>query len=308
MGENSKTIGEIGESYAKGFFELIGWNQSISGETLQCNHGKEHKRETAKNDRKTHGIDRFFNYISPLDNNQLNNILISVKNSNDTYPNNPSSKFKEHLTDLEQALHCYKRSELKQEHQKIHQGYQKHADIGLLVWFSGDDVDFDVVSKLENVQLTDFSFDTIHVIDNARVTYIFEVLKFLNQKYGKENIEYHYDKTNFNYENSDIQHGNIMPIEYLTSPNIPFKIATNEGEKLCISSMDAFDEEEFALLLYRARKYISDFVEIDLVFLYPNYVKDKHEKTVSNAIRRQKVDNKVEVLSFKPDFRSLNNG
>lgn len=67
--------------------------------------------------------------------------------------------------------------------------------------------------------------------------------------------------------------------------------------------MDVFDEEEFALLLYRARKYISDF-DIDLVFLYPNYVKDKHEKTVNNAIRRQK----VEVLSFKPDFRSLNNG
>lgn len=307
MGEKSKTIGEIGESYAKGFFELIGWEQSISGETLGCNHGEEHKSKTAKRAKSTHGIDRFFNYISPLDNYQLNNILISVKNSNDVYPNNPASKFKEYLTDLEQVLSCYKRSELKQEHQKTHQGYQRHTDIGLLVWFSGDEVDFDIISKLENIQLTDFSFDTFYVIDNARVTYVFEVLTFLHQKYGKENITYHYDKTNFNFENSDIQHGTIMPIEYLTAPNIPFKIISNSREKLCISSIDSFDEEEFALLLYRARKYISDF-EIDLIFLFPNYVKDQHEKIIRNAIRRQGIKNDVEVLSFKPNFRSLHNG
>lgn len=307
MGESSKTIGEIGESYAKGFFELIGWSQSISGETLNCNHGKEHKRKTAANDRKTHGIDRFFNYISPLDNNQLNNILISVKNSNDVYPNNPSSKFKEYLTDLEQVLSCYKHSELKNEHQGMHQGYQKHSDIGLLIWFSASADDFDVVSKLENIQLTDFSFDIIYVIDNARVKYIYDVITFLQQNYGNRNIEYHYDKTNFNFENSGIQHGKIMPIEYLTAPNIPFKIASNNGEKLCISSVDNFDEEEFSLLLYRARKYISDF-DIDLVFLFPDYVKDKHEKIVNKAIISQKIDNNIEVTSFRPSFRSLNNG
>lgn len=102
----------------------------------------------------------------------------------------------------------------------------------------------------------------------------------------------------------------ILPVEYINSPIIPFLLKQGKGEidTFCIAVSDNFDEDEMPELIQAARKYTND-ITCNYLFLYPNYIRSKHHKSVTNAINsfENEVDNDVSVMSYKPDFRSLNN-
>ncbi|GHS95102.1 hypothetical protein FACS1894207_4220 [Bacteroidia bacterium] len=93
MGEYSKRIGEIGEEIVSEFLSLIGWNQLVRNFDIPS-------IDPEKHEKKNHGIDAYFHYQSPVISRTLENVLISVKYSNDKYPNAPVEKFKSYYRDL----------------------------------------------------------------------------------------------------------------------------------------------------------------------------------------------------------------
>ena len=106
MGEFSKRIGEIGEEIVVEFLALIGWQKPVRNFDIPSIDPERHEK-------KTNGIDGYFHYKSPMIARTLENILISVKYSNDKYPNAPIEKFKEHYKDLAMAIESFKKSDLR---------------------------------------------------------------------------------------------------------------------------------------------------------------------------------------------------
>jgi hypothetical protein len=313
MGETSKTIGEIGENIAGKFFELIGWHNALPNESLKCLKPQKHARkESKKGKRETHGIDYLYSYRSPLEGNSISNVIISVKNTDDPYPNNPVSKFKDHISDLAQTIECFNGSPAKASQLKKFKHYKKSSDIGVLFWLSqSDDTYHDVVSKLENCRLdSGLKFGVIYVVDNKRIEFIFQAMNFLKLKHPDHSIYFYYPDTSMNYEDNEIpQYGSSLPVEYINSPIIPFllKKGKEELDTFCIAVADNFDEEEMPMLIQAARKYTKD-IRCNYLFLFPNYIRTKHHKSVINAINsfENEVGNNIQVMSYKPDYRSLN--
>ncbi len=89
---------------------------------------------------------------------------------------------------------------------------------------------------------------------------------------------------------------------------IPFILKkTGEIDTFCIAVSDNFDEGEFPELIQAARNYTND-ITCDYLFLFPNYLRKKHNNAVLNAISsfENEVKNNVIVKSYNPDYRSLN--
>jgi hypothetical protein len=290
MGERSRTIGEIGENITKNFFDLIGWSHTLPNESLGCLKPQKHATKSSKKGkRETHGVDYLYSYRSPLENKTINNVILSVKNTDAPYPNNPVSKFKEHIADLAQTIECFTGSKQKSEQLTKFKHYKKSNDIGVIFWLSQSEETYDdVISKLENCR----------VDSNLKLSFT-----------GHE-ILFYYPDTSMNYADSEIvQYGKSLPVEYINSPVIPFLLKQGKGniDTFCIAVSDNFDGEEMPELIQAARKYTSDLT-CDFLFLFPNYVRSKHHKDVISATNsfENEIENKVDVMSYKPDYRSLN--
>ncbi|WP_060490287.1 MULTISPECIES: hypothetical protein [unclassified Psychrobacter] len=307
-GEQSKEIGEEGERIAKNFLKIIGWGNPNSNEQLACIHSKEHKRPEAKNGRKTHGIDLSYNYISPLESDTLQNIIISVKHTSKPYPNSPQNIFKEHFKDLAQTVECYRHSDVKQEHLGIHKRYRNIRDVGVLLWITSENSDSEVTSKVENVILDkQLSFDTIYLVDNKRMNFIFDVLKFIGSSHSNSDINFYYPDTALNFDNSGERFGKKLPVEYLNSPILPLllKQGKDQVDIFCLATTANYDSVEFKQLLYIAKEYTNG-LNCEFLFLFPDYIESEHSKSINSALRELDVTNTTSVKNFKPDFRSLN--
>jgi len=313
MGERSKTIGEIGENITKNFFDLIGWSHTLSNESLGCLKSQKHATKSSKKGkRETHGIDYLYSYRSPLENKTINNVILSVKNTDAPYPNNPVNKFKEHIIDLAQTIECFTGSKLKSEQLTKFKHYKKSNDIGVIFWLSQSEETYDdVIAKLENCRIdSNLKFGSIYLVDNQRIEFIFQVVNHLRLSFADHEVLFYYPDTSMNYADSEIkQYGKSLPVEYINSPVIPFLLKQGKGniDTFCIAVSDNFDGEEMPELIQAARKYTSDLT-CDFLFLFPNYVRSKHHKDVTSAINsfENEIENKVKVMSYQPDYRSLN--
>lgn len=313
MGELSKKIGEIGENITGNFFDLIGWGNALPNETLRCLKPLKHARKSSKkNKRETHGIDYLFSYRSSLEGNTVNNIVISVKNTNNPYPNNPVSKFKEHLEDIAHTIECFNRSPLKSNHLRKYRSYKKTNDIGVLFWLSHDNNTYnDVITKLSNCKINkDLKFDSLYVVDNKRIEFIFKTVTFLKNNFKCHEVMFYHPQTSLNYSDPDIiQSSKTLQVEYINSPIVFFLLRQKHGvDTFCIASNDNFDESEFLSLLQAARNYTND-IRCKYLFIFPNYIRSEHHDSVIKALNyfESNIRNEVEVMNFDPDYRSLNN-
>jgi hypothetical protein len=314
MGERSKTIGEIGENITKNFFDLIRWSHTLSNESLGClKPQKHHRKVSKKGKRETHGIDYLYSYRSPLEDKTINNVILSVKNTDKPYPNSPVSTFKKHIVDLAQTIECFTGSKLKSEQLTNFNYYKKSNDFGVIFWLSQSEETYDdVIAKLENCRIDiNLKFSSIYLVDNQRIEFIYQVVNHLKSSYTNHKYYFYYPDTSMNYADSERkQYGESLPVEYINSPVILFLLKQDKGniDTFCIAVSDNFDSEEMPELIQAARKYTSDLT-CNFLFLFPNYVRSKHHKNVISAINsfENKIENKVDVMSYKPDYRSLNN-
>lgn len=310
-GEYSKTIGEIGEDIVSNFFNLIGWNSVAKGSTLTCQKKSKHTRDASKGTpRQTHGIDFLFSYKTPLEQDTLQNVVVSVKHTNQPYESNPKATFKNHIKDLAQTLECFKYSELKTERQQMVGKFRKHQDTGVLFWLSSSDNTYDnLVEKVSNINLdTDLLFDTFHVVDNKCITFIFDVVTYL-RGLSDYNLTFYYPETSLNYKDPDkTRSGSILPVEFLTSPVIPFILKDKERglDIFCLASSEQFNVDSLRRLIKAADEYTSE-ISCKYLFLFPNYVESKHKGDfVKATLGFGKPSEYISVKSYLPDFRSLN--
>lgn len=313
MGEKSKKIGEIGEDIVENFLKLIGWNSVILGQELKCRKHLKHARKDSKTQhRGTHGIDLLYCYKSPLESSTIENIVISVKHTGDPYGNSPKTIFKKHVEDLVFTLECYKNSELKRSQMESFGRVKKAKDTGLLFWLSSSEETYDdVVVKISNLrQDPEWIFESFHVVDNKRISFVYNVLGFLKGNFSDATINFYYPETALSYVDDTISRsGSICPVEFLTSPVIPFMLKPTRidlQDTFCLASIDPFDYDGVKRLLKAAKEYTQE-VRCQYLLIFPNYLSSSHAMIVRQAFSGLESDfiSRVKVMSYHPDFRSL---
>lgn len=279
MGENSKKIGEHGESYVEKILNAVGWSDLKKGIELKCSN--EYHVNKKGNPLRTHGIDFQYSYISPLVDGQLNNVIVSVKNQD--YPNNPSQKFREFMKELAAMIECYDCSEQKQN---VTSNFHCNSinDIGVLFWIEKDEnSSSDLIKSVSSVRLDEIKNNVIYVVDSRRAKFILEVMRFIKTK-NDCSYSFYYPLTgrNINPQNRN-NIGKILPVEYLNSSIIPIKLEKKDNNKeisLLLATIDNFEAGDFMRLMGLAKDISTNLVG-EVIIAFPNYDQLKHSNVVN---------------------------
>ncbi len=302
MGEFSKRIGEIGEEIVVEFLALIGWNQPVRNIDIPS-------IDPEKHEKKSHGIDGYFHYQSPVISRTLENILISVKYSKDKYPNSPVDKFKEHYKDLGMAIESFKKSELRANTINNRADFETVFDRGIIFWLNNvDDSSQDLIYKLSKLEAPkDFNHDGIFLVDNNKIAFFFQAIEFVKRKYPNKTVQFTYFNTGLNGDNEMPKNGTIMPIQYLASNIIPIKIEVDVDKNvLVLCSRESFEEEELIKLMGLAKNITANY-QSNTVIAFPDYNRLQHEQIVNNAkqiFEESSFTNLLSVENFNLNFRN----
>lgn len=285
MGEWSKKIGEYGEKVTEKFFSIIGWDDLAEGVSLKCldsNHLNE-----KENPKETHGIDFFRSYLNPLVSGQLNNVVISSKFKTEKYPNSPTKLFKGFMDDLTTTLECFESSEFKHSVIQGYNGYSTINDVGVLFWLNNNpESDDDLISKISSARINTIVNKTIYIVDNMRVAFILEVMKYIKLKSDKYDYNFYYPNTGQNINPQNRQNiGKMLPVEYLNSSIIPIKLENKDNPKetcLFIATLNNFEQEDLIRLVGLAKDITTDLVG-EVIIAFPDYEELNHKQSVAIA-------------------------
>lgn len=311
MGEWSKKIGEYGEDVIEKFFRIIGWIDMTKGVDIPC--VNEDHLNGEGNKRTSHGVDFVFSYMNPLVSEQLDNVLISAKYKTKKYPNSPTADFKEYMNDLVMALECYDFSELKNN---VLSGFESSTinDAGILVWLNNHpDSEDDFLSSVSSSRIMNSYLNrSIFILDNKRVAFLLEVMKYIKTKSDKYNYSFYYPNTGRNINPvSRENNGNILPLEYLNSSIIPIKLVNkyNDKEKsLVLASIENFEEEDLIRLIGLSKDISTELVG-EVIIAFPDYDELNHEVSVTQAKQKfqsQEYTKNVQVVNFMNPLNAFN--
>jgi len=295
MGEASKSSGELGERYVEKFLNLIGWSTGQSNESITCSESEKHKNPNAKGGRKTHGIDELYTYESPMDSNTLIHSVMSVKHTDEIYPNSANTKFKEHMLDLAYAIECFIESKLLADNRANYEAENEQI-VGILFWLSSkSDKDSSVISNIKNPELKDdLLFDRIHVVDNDRLEFITKSINLIKEKFPLYKFSFYYIDTPNNLSDRKKEcSGNMLPIEMLNSDIQVFKLERDKEIILAIVVKDNFDSESLKRIFGLAHRLTNNLTSNIQIF----FPKLEHERQDNkNIISR--VKNKFKDKEF----------
>jgi hypothetical protein len=286
MGEWSKKIGEYGEKVVETFFSVIGWNDLQKGSSISCLNSNKHLNEK-ENSKETHGIDFMYSYMNPLVSGQLDNVIVSSKYKTVKYPNSPTNLFKDFMNDLITTMECFDGSNLKND---IIKGFTCSSinDVGVLFWLNNQqDSDDDLISVVSSARVVDTQMNNaIYIMDNKRVAFILEVMKYIKTKSDKFKYSFYYPNTGQNINPQGRQNvGTILPVEFLNSSIIPIKLENKDNPKeicLFLATIDNFEEEDLMRLIGLAKDITTDLIG-DVIITFPDYEELKHKDIVAMA-------------------------
>lgn len=280
MGEWSKKLGDHGEDIVGALLNLIGWNSALASTDIACVKPAIHG--SAGRPRRTHGIDFIFSSPSPLEDGVLKHLVISSKFTADLYPSAPTSKFKEHFSDLAVAVECFKRSDIKRKINASWRDVSSDNVVGVLFWISASDrSDKNIVSGVSNARgLEDCSFGTIYVIDNYRASFLFESISFATRRYGKDCFDFVYPSTGKNLGTTTrVTSGRMLPPEYLNSGVMLLCASGGNNKSLLICCQDPFGEGTLKRLMGFAMTIALHFPdEVSIAFPDYDFVKETLHK------------------------------
>lgn len=312
-GEQSKSIGEVGENIAEVFFKKIGWLNPQLNIYFPCFKPKDHVLSSSKGDVKTqHGIDLHVNYKSSLESETLNNLLISVKHGKITgYPQSATKIFKDYIKDLVHSTSCFQKSSHKRESIQAHKGVKKVNDIPVLFYISSkDDPQADFVSRIQTSRfMNEYDVKELYIVDNKKVSFILDAIWFVEKTYSDYEWNFFHPQTGMNYSDQSIlQHSKTMQIEFLTNSFIPFllkkSIGENETCKFLIITNEPFSEDMLAKFIHYSRCNTNDNIK-DMEISTSDYFPDDHQAIVSKVLNSYEFDINVKVTNFLPTFRNL---
>lgn len=307
MGEKSKIIGEFGEKTVENFLKMIGWGNAPKNIEFKCALAEKHEK-------RTHGLDFFFSYKSPLVDGVLKSVNISVKFTDKAYPNSPSSKFKEFFYDLATAIECFKFSEDYSEIVSSANGYSKTDDVGVLFWLSNnEESSHDLIGKVSTVQLnSDNKFHSFYVVDNNRIDFIYKSLVFSKNKFPNCDIQFYYPDTGKNLIPTQKQNcGSILPVEYINTSILPLRVENKETGKttLALFTINPFELNDLKRLIGLAQD-ISKSWSSNVLIAFPDFNGLSHMNEIRKAkssFENSKLIDGLEILSYNDSFKSLQN-
>jgi hypothetical protein len=286
MGEWSKKIGEYGENVTEKFFSIIGWNDLVKGIELPCLNSNEHLNLNG-NPKTTHGIDFLYSYMNQLVSGQLNNIVISSKYKTIKYPNSPTGLFKDFMDDLITTLECFDSSILKNS---ISDGFSCNSinDVGVLFWLNNqEESNDDLINVVSSARISDtFMNKTIYIMDNKRVAFIIEVMKYIKTMSETFDYNFYYPNTGQNINPQSRENvGKTLPVEYLNSSIIPIKLTNKYNPKetcLFLATLDDFEEVDLIQLIGLSKDITTNLIG-QVIIAFPDYHELEHNQTVTLA-------------------------
>jgi hypothetical protein len=276
MGEYSKRIGEIGEEFVSDFLKTIGWlNPMLNFDIPSV--------DPDKHGKKNNGIDGFFHYRNPMIANTIENVIFSVKFSTKKYPANPIKVFKEYYTDLAMAIESFKYSDIRNNSLSQHSHIESTFERGILFWINNIKDETDMTSKLSGIKIPKgYNHDGIILVDNNKMGFIFDSITYVNNKYSSNHdVRFSYFITGMNNDDQNIRQGKILPVQYLSSSILPFRVQNQLTDEvtLVICTSDNFDEDGLVKLMGLA-KNIGNNMQTKTVIAFPDYNKTDHEQRV----------------------------
>ena len=304
MGEKSKLIGEYGEKSVENFLKLIGWGNAHHNIEFSCTKHDHNKR--------THGLDFFFTYKSPLVDFVLKKINISVKFSDSPYPTSPSLSFKNFFQDLTKSIECFKTSQQSKEILAEIRGYKKSEDVGLLFWLTNDNNSYeDLIKELTNVRFSeDFNYDSFFIVDNKRIDFIYKSLKYSKSRFIDSDIAFFYPDTGKNIVPTIKKNfGKILPIEYINTSVLPLRIEEVSTKKttLALFTIDPFQTEDLKRLISLSKE-LSKSWSSEIVILFPDYNEVRNSSDVriaKSAFEEETFIQYISVESYNDNFKRL---
>lgn len=297
MGEFSRFKGLLGENVAEGFLDLIGW-QRISNIEFDCVKRKKHGC-------KKHGLDFFAAYMNPLEAEVLDVLMISVKYVSSK---NIKSDFKKYINDLNVTASCFTLSSQYNETVKNHKHKRCRQNLVIFWIDENKEIDYSMIKELKSIsQEIDTDFELIHVIDNYRVNFIYNSIKFTNKLYSNEKIEFFYHQTGISEKVTGGRQlsGALMPIDYLTSDIVLFKINNKKVLVICVN--ERFEKDSFKRIVGLSQNLTSGWCQ-KIILAFPDYQLVRH-KELRQAVLMNFADNDfvsmVEVKNFSDNFFSL---
>jgi hypothetical protein len=310
MGEWSKKVGEAGESLVSEFLKLIGWADAQKGVQIPCVRPEKH--ESSGTRRTTHGLDFLFSYRSPLMDGVLKNVVISVKFSNEVYPNSPGALFKDHFRNLAESIACYKNSPERRNSLSIGQGIERAQDEGVLFWLNNAPESYDdVIGKVSSVVTPGIDeHQTVYIVDNKRISFIYDALTYARQAFAGSEVEFFYFDTGKNNNPlSKKSSGLILPLEYINTSVLPLRIGVKDSENvvLMLFSIESFSEDGLKRLIGLAHSLSNNWAS-KIVICFRDYSQLNHHNIVA-AVKTSFSDKnttaRIEASSYTIDFRNL---
>ncbi len=286
MGEWSKKIGEYGENVVEKFLSVVGWGNPAKGIEINCSKRNEEHKNKDGNPVRTHGIDFFYSYLSPLIDGQLNNVVISSKFKTEKYPNSPTKVFKEYFEDLVNTIDCFSDSEYNNQVIEVHHQFSSVNDVGVLFWLNNqNESNDDLISIIANAKIDVIMNKTIYIMDNKHVAFVLDLISYIKTT-NRYNYSFFYPSTGQNINPiSRTDNGTILPVEFFNSSIIPIRLENKDNPNevsFFIGSIDSFDQDSFMRLMGLA-KDMSKHLTGEVIIGFPDYNDLEHKNTVSIA-------------------------
>ena len=294
MGELSKKIGEFGESVAQSIIEEFGWNSAQKGIELQNMFPDRSKK-------KTYGIDYLFSYECPLMDNTIKNVIISVKYHKDQYPDAYRSLSRAHLIELSEITESFSFSDTKSVANENLEG-NIIEDIAVLIWLCHKDVDLDLRKELSNIKVDlPYPNSKIVLVDNQQADYLLSSVSFFKINFSTAKFEFYYHNTGQNInpltKNSS---GYKLPVEYLFSSVLPFKISNGKEIILGITTSDPFSKSNLRRLMGLAQE-ISTNLTGTILLAFNDYDSLEHSndfEAVKSEFTQQDFAEKMHIANY----------
>lgn len=318
MGEFANLVGDRGEEIVKYLFEeLLGYSQYQEKIDIKCVDGENHHINPEKT-KKSHGIDGFLYYKSPLEDSCLDIGIISSKYTTKKYPNSQlRPTFREYFKDLAWTLECFRNSEKKSDIESSVSGVETTKIYGVLFWLSNHQESF-LEDTLPEISKSEFGgdsliFDQIVYIDNARLSFLVSVLYPLRQKYGDKGYSFVYPLTGHNLlleENKGF--GYKFPIQFFSYDILPLRIEETIGNEknitFYLACRKGFDAEDFNKIAGLAKTFNHLQATKRTIISFPDYNEVNHKNLVKQKLSSfldEDFTDQIIVTGYNLDFRNF---
>jgi hypothetical protein len=294
MGELSKRIGEFGENTAESILEEFGWNGAQKAIVLPNMFPDRKKKQT-------YGIDYLFSYECPMRDDTVKNVIISVKYHKDNYPEGYRTLAKSHLTELSEISESFNFSEVKSIANDNLNGLMVE-DIGLLIWLCHNPVDLDLRRELANIKLElPYPNSKIILLDNKQIDYLLSSILFFKINFNSARFEFYYHNTgqNINPVTRNTS-GKRLPIEYVFSSVLPFKIVDGKNTILGLTTSDPFNKSNLRRLMGLAQE-LSTNLSSSVLFAFNDYDPLEHQnefEAVKSEFIQQDFADKISITNY----------